>query len=86
MDLSPLEVLGPSMFRELRKKHSPESVLGVLLWVLGIFIPENSMEEWLRKLLFQHITVNLRIPHFPTSVRHTELQRMVKFSKQDLEI
>ena len=85
MDLSPLEVLGPSMFKELWKKHSPEFILGVLLWVPRIFIPENSMEEQLKKPSFQHITVNLRIPHFPTSVRHMELQRMVKFSKLNLE-
>ena len=85
MDLSPLEVLGPSMFKELRKKRFPKFDLDVLLWVPGIFIPENSMEEWLKKPLFQHITVNPRIPHFPTSVHHTELQRMVKFSKLNLE-
>ena len=85
MDLSPLEVLGPSMFKELWKKRFPEFDLDVLLWVPGIFIPENSMEERLKKPLFQHITVNPRIPHFPTSVHHTELQRMVKFSKLNLE-
>ena len=46
MDLSPLEVLGPSTFKELQKKHFPELDLDVLLWVPGIFILENSMEEW----------------------------------------
>ena len=85
MDLSPLEVLGLSMFKELRKKRFPELDLDVLLWVLGISIPESSTEERLKKLLFQHIAVNLRTPHFPTSVLHTELQRTVKFSKLDLE-
>ena len=86
MDLSPLEVLGPNMFKELRKKCFPEFDSDVLLWVPGIFIPENSMEERLKKPLFQHIAVNPRIPHFPTSVHHMELQRTVKFFKLDLEI
>ena len=85
MDLSPLEVLGPSTFKELQKKRFPEFDSDVLLWVPGISILESSMEERLKKPLFQHITVNLRTPHFPTSILHMELQRTVKFSKLDLE-
>ena len=85
MDLSPQEVLGPNMFKELRKRRFPEFVSDVLPWVLGTFILENTMEERLKKPLFQHIAVNPRIPHFPTSILHMELQRTVKFSKLDLE-
>ena len=85
MDPSSLEVYGPSTFKELRKNCSPVLNLDVQHWVLRTFIPMNSMEERLKKPLFQHTAVNPTIPHFPTSILVTELQRTVKSTKLNLE-